>query len=70
VMPGLIRSQIFQEGQNGLFGLPDQASFLSCTFAGLFLDQIDLGTYLNIGHTSELECLEMNPTGSRFSKDG
>src|SRR5258708_9067483 len=40
VMPGLIRSQIFQEGQNGLFGLPDQASFLSCTFAGLFLGTI------------------------------
>ena len=40
VMPGLIRSQIFQAGQNGLFGLPDQASFLSCTFAGLFLGTI------------------------------
>ena len=40
VMPGLIRSQIFREGQNGLFGLPDQASFLSCTFAGLFLGTI------------------------------
>ena len=40
VMPGLIRSQIFQQGQNGLFGLPDQASFLSCTFAGLFLGTI------------------------------
>ena len=40
VMPGLIRSQIFQKGQNGLFGLPDQASFLSCTFAGLFLGTI------------------------------
>src|SRR5258708_7030711 len=33
VMPGLIRSQIFQEGQNGLFRRPDQASVLSCTFA-------------------------------------
>ena len=40
VMPGLIRSQIFQQGQNGLFGLTDQASFLSCTFAGLFLGTI------------------------------
>jgi MFS transporter, putative metabolite:H+ symporter len=40
VMPGLIRSQIFQQGQNGLFGLPDQASFLSCTFAGLFLGTV------------------------------
>src|SRR5258707_13938272 len=40
VMPGLIRSQIFQKGQNGLFGLADQASFLSCTFAGLFLGTI------------------------------
>src|ERR1700738_1999394 len=40
VMPVRIRTQFCREGQNGLFGLPDQASFLSCTFAGLFLGTI------------------------------
>src|SRR5260221_6871115 len=30
VMPGLIRRQIFQGGQNRLLRLPDQASVLAC----------------------------------------
>jgi putative MFS transporter len=37
VSPGLIRSGIFREGEKGLFGLSDQATFAAVTFAGLFV---------------------------------
>lgn len=40
VSPGLMRSGIFHPGANGLFGLSDQATFASVTFAGLFLGTI------------------------------
>jgi MFS transporter, putative metabolite:H+ symporter len=43
ISPGLIRSGIFHVGSNGLFHLPDQASFASVTFLGLFLGTITLG---------------------------
>ena len=43
VSPGLIRSGIFNTGPNGLFHLPDQATFASVTFLGLFLGTIILG---------------------------
>jgi MFS transporter, putative metabolite:H+ symporter len=43
ISPGLIRSGIFHIGSNGLFHLPDQASFASVTFLGLFLGTITLG---------------------------
>jgi putative MFS transporter len=35
ISPGLIRSGIFHVGSNGLFHMPDQASFASITFLGL-----------------------------------
>src|SRR5947209_12202768 len=37
VSPALIRSGIFHEGDEGLFGVSDQAAFASVTFAGLFV---------------------------------
>ena len=40
VSPGLIRSGIFSGDNKGLFGLTDQASFASVTFAGLFFATI------------------------------
>jgi putative MFS transporter len=43
VSPGLIRSGIFHAGGNGLFHLPDQATFACVTFLGLFLGTITLG---------------------------
>jgi MFS transporter, putative metabolite:H+ symporter len=43
VSPGLIGSGIFHAGPNGLFHLPDQATFASVTFLGLFLGTIILG---------------------------
>ena len=43
ISPGLVRSGIFHVGSNGLFHLPDQASFASVTFLGLFLGTITLG---------------------------
>jgi len=43
ISPGLVRSGIFHIGSNGLFRLPDQASFASITFLGLFLGTITLG---------------------------
>jgi putative MFS transporter len=43
VSPGLIRDGIFHVGSNGLFHLPDQATFASVTFLGLFLGTILLG---------------------------
>jgi MFS transporter, putative metabolite:H+ symporter len=43
VSPGLIRDGIFHVGPNGLFHLPDQATFASVTFLGLFLGTIMLG---------------------------
>jgi putative MFS transporter len=43
VSPGLIRDGIFHVGPNGLFRLPDQATFASVTFLGLFLGTIMLG---------------------------
>jgi MFS transporter, putative metabolite:H+ symporter len=43
VSPGLIRSGIFHAGSNGLFHLPDQATFACVTFLGLFLGTIILG---------------------------
>ena len=43
VSPGLIRDGIFQVGPSGLFRLPDQATFASVTFLGLFLGTILLG---------------------------
>jgi putative MFS transporter len=43
ISPGLIRSGIFHAGPNGLFHLPDQATFASVTFLGLFLGTINLG---------------------------
>src|SRR5579871_1456420 len=44
VTPGLIRSGIFNGDNKGLFGLSDQASFASVTFAGLFFGTILLGS--------------------------
>ncbi len=38
--PGLIRSGIFSNTSKGLFGLADQATFASATFAGLFIGTI------------------------------
>ncbi|WP_141678937.1 MFS transporter, partial [Acinetobacter baumannii] len=35
-----VRSGIFAQGANGLFGLPDQAAFASATFLGLFIGAI------------------------------
>src|SRR5450631_1104874 len=35
--PGLIRSGVFHAGSEGMFGLPDQATFASVTFAGFFI---------------------------------
>ena len=43
VSPGLIRTGIFHIGRDGLFHLPDQATFASVTFLGLFLGTIVLG---------------------------
>jgi putative MFS transporter len=43
VSPGLIRTGIFHSGPNGLFHLPDQATFAAVTFLGLFLGTIILG---------------------------
>ena len=43
ISPGLIRSSIFHAGPNGLFHLPDQATFACVTFLGLFLGTIILG---------------------------
>lgn len=40
VPTGLVRSGIFAQGANGLFGLPDQAAFASATFLGLFIGAI------------------------------
>lgn len=40
VSPGLIRSGIFSNNSKGLFGLTDQATFASATFAGLFVGTI------------------------------
>src|SRR5262249_25334676 len=40
VSPGLIRSGVFHTGSAGLFGLSDQATFASATFAGLFIGTI------------------------------
>jgi putative MFS transporter len=37
VSPGLIRSGIFSDTSKGFFGLTDQATFASATFAGLFV---------------------------------
>jgi putative MFS transporter len=42
VTPGLVRSGIFSPNEKGLFGLTDQASFASVTFAGLFVGTIAL----------------------------
>src|SRR6266849_4174574 len=42
--PGLISSGIFRAGENGLFGLTDQASFAAATFAGLFVGTIVFGS--------------------------
>jgi putative MFS transporter len=44
VSPGLIRSGIFSGTNAGLFGLSDQASFASVTFAGLFVGTIVFGS--------------------------
>jgi MFS transporter, putative metabolite:H+ symporter len=38
--PGLIRAGIFKEAAHGIFGLTDQAMFVSVTFAGLFIGTI------------------------------
>jgi len=43
ISPGLIRGGIFYGGSNGLFHLPDQATFACVTFLGLFLGTIILG---------------------------
>ena len=43
ISPGLISSGIFHAGSNGLFHLPDQATFACVTFLGLFLGTIILG---------------------------
>jgi putative MFS transporter len=43
VSPGLIQIGIFHAGGNGLFHLPDQATFACVTFLGLFLGTITLG---------------------------
>jgi len=43
VSPGVIRDGVFHVGSNGLFHLPDQATFASVTFLGLFLGTILLG---------------------------
>lgn len=40
VSPGLMRSGIFSAGSKGLFGLTDQATFASATFAGLYVGTI------------------------------
>jgi putative MFS transporter len=40
VPAGLVRAGIFSQGANGLFGLPDQATFAASTFLGLFLGSI------------------------------
>ncbi len=45
VAPGLVRSGIFSPGHTGLFGLPDQATFASVTFAGLFVGTICFGYF-------------------------
>ena len=45
VAPGLVRSGIFSPGHSGLFGLPDQATFASVTFAGLFVGTICFGYF-------------------------
>src|SRR5258708_28302783 len=42
--PGRIASGIFRAGENGLFGLTDQASFAAATFAGLFVGTIVFGS--------------------------
>jgi putative MFS transporter len=43
VSPGLIRSGIFHAGATGLFGLTDQATFVSVTFLGLFVGTLVFG---------------------------
>jgi putative MFS transporter len=43
VSPGLIRSGIFHTGATGLFGLTDQATFVSVTFLGLFFGTLVFG---------------------------
>lgn len=40
VSPGLIRSGIFSDNSKGFFGLTDQATFASATFAGLYVGTI------------------------------
>jgi putative MFS transporter len=42
--PGLVQSGIFQSGAKGLFGLPDQATFASVTFAGFFVGSALFGS--------------------------
>jgi MFS transporter, putative metabolite:H+ symporter len=44
VSPGLILAGIFREGQQGAFGLSDQAAFASATFAGLFIGTLAFGS--------------------------
>jgi putative MFS transporter len=43
VSPGLIRDGIFHPGREGFLGLPDQATFASVTFLGLFVGTIGFG---------------------------
>jgi len=40
VTPGLVRSGVFSSTAKGLFGLSDQATFASATFAGLFIGTV------------------------------
>lgn len=44
VSPGLIAAGVFREGHQALFGLSDQATFASVTFAGLFVGTIGFGS--------------------------
>ena len=42
--PGLVQSGVFA-GSNGVFGLPDQATFAAITFLGMFIGSLVLGRY-------------------------